>query len=69
MLQVIHCKFCCLWSYLFVGVWEAHVEITGQLLESVPFYHVDLGHPTQVMGLGGKHFYCLSHLAGPHYKF
>jgi hypothetical protein len=45
------------------------VEITGQLLESVPFYHVDLGHPTQVMGLGGKHFYCLSHLAGPHYKF
>lgn len=41
----------------------------GHHMESVPFYHVGLGHPTQVIGLGGKYLYWLSLLTDPHYKF
>lgn len=45
------------------------MDITGQLLESVSFYRVGLGHPTQVIGLGGKYLNGLSLLTDPHYKF
>lgn len=41
-----------------------HMEIRKKLIGSSPsFYHVDSRKQTQVVRLGGKHFYPLSHLA------
>lgn len=44
------------------------VEAVGPLAGSVlPFYHVGLGSWTQVIRLGGKHFYPLSQISSPRF--
>lgn len=48
------------------------MEVRGQPLGDgmsvLSLYHMDHKDSTQVIRLGGKHIYLLSHLAGPTFK-